>query len=74
MSTVAAGDVLAARMAQFKHKQEDLAETAAYFVPQIQPIIIKPIAPRWEELEQVINLPGLWITVRELYDRATALS
>jgi len=73
MSTASAGDVLAARMAHFKQKHEGLADTAVAYVPQIQPIIIKPTAPTWEDLAQklepVINLPGLWITVRDLYDR-----
>jgi len=73
MSTVSASDVLAARMAQFKQTQEGLTQAAGAYVPQIQPIIIKPAAPNWEDLEQkleqVINLAGLWITVRELYDQ-----
>jgi len=37
------------------------------------PIIIKPAACTWEELEEklskIINLPGLWITVREYYEQ-----
>src|SRR5947209_10276469 len=37
------------------------------------PLIVKPSMPSWEELQEklahVINLPGLWITIRELYDQ-----
>jgi hypothetical protein len=43
------------------------------FEPKQQPILIKPAASSWEVLEkklqQVINLPGLMTTVRELYDQ-----
>src|SRR2546425_3144590 len=73
MSTASAGDVLADRMAQFKQTQEGVATTAQVYLPEVLPIIVKPMAARWEDLEQklkqVINLPGLWITVGELYDQ-----
>ena len=73
MSTVTASAVLADRVAQFKQNQESRAVTAQAFVPQVLPIIVKPMAANWEDLEQklkqVINLPGLWITVGELYDQ-----
>src|SRR5437667_10561584 len=73
MSTVTAGEVLAARVAQFKQTQEDTSATAQVFVPKALPIIVKPMAASWEDLEQklkqVINLPGLWVTVGELYDQ-----
>jgi hypothetical protein len=73
MSTVSAGDVLAERLAQFKQKQQGLSETARIIEPvTIQPLIVRPNASSWDELEQkldkVINLPGLWITVRKLYE------
>ena len=72
MSTVTAGAVLADRIAQFKQTQEGRAATQVY-VPQVLPIIVKPMAASWEDLElklkQVINLPGLWVTVGELYDQ-----
>jgi hypothetical protein len=73
MSTVTAGEVLAARVAQFKQTQEGRAATAQVYVPRVLPIIVKPMTASWEDLEQklkqVINLPGLWITVGELYDQ-----
>jgi len=73
MSTVTAGEVLAARVAQFKQTQEGRAATAQVYVPKVLPIIVKPMAASWEDLEpklkQVINLPGLWVTVGELYDQ-----
>ena len=73
MSTVTAGEVLAARMAQFKQTQEGRAAAAQVYVPKVLPIIVKPMASSWEDVEQklkqVINLPGLWVTVGELYDQ-----
>ena len=73
MSTVTAGEVLAARMAQFKQTQEGRAAAAQVCVPKVLPIIVKPMAASWEDVEQklkpVINLPGLWVTVGELYDQ-----
>jgi hypothetical protein len=73
MSTVTAGEVLAARVAQFKLTQEGRAATAQAYVPKVLPIIVKPMTASWEDLEQklkqVINLPGLWVTVGELYDQ-----
>ena len=72
MSTVTAGAVLVDRVAQFKQTQEGRA-AAQVFVPQVLPIIVKPMAASWEDLEQklkqVINLPGLWVTIGELYDQ-----
>src|SRR5437762_3372923 len=74
MSVVAASEVLADRIAQFKQTQQGRAATVQVYVPETRPpIIVKPIASIWEDLEQklkdVINLPGLWITVGELYDQ-----
>jgi hypothetical protein len=73
MSTESAKNILADRMAQFKQKQEGLATIAVFEPKLLQPIIIKPAASSWEQLEvklqQVINLPGLWSTVRALYDQ-----
>jgi hypothetical protein len=73
MSTVSAGSVLAEQMSRYKQKQPGLADTVKVLEPAKQlPIIIKPTASSWEaleaKLEQVINLPGLWITVRQLYE------
>jgi hypothetical protein len=72
MSTVTAGAVLADRVAQFKQTQASRAAAQVY-VPKALPIIVKPVASSWEDLEQklkpVINLPGLWVTVGELYDQ-----
>ncbi len=73
MSMVIAGEVLATRVAQFKQQQEGVAATAQVYIPKVLPIIVKPMAASWEDLEQklkqVINLPGLWVTVGELYDQ-----
>jgi len=73
MSTVTAGEVLADRVAQFKQTQEGMSAAAQAYVPKELPIIVKPMVSSWEDLEQklkqVINLPGLWITVGELYDQ-----
>jgi hypothetical protein len=73
MSTVSAREVLAARVAQIKQTQPGVGTTAQVYVPKALPIIVKPMAAHWEALEQklkqVINLPGLWVTVGELYDQ-----
>lgn len=73
MSTESAGNIIAAKMAQFKQKNQSLAETVQVFQPNTQPIIVKPFSPDWptleKKLEQVINLEGLKKTVRELYDK-----
>ena len=76
MGTSLAGDLIATRFAQLKQQKDDsvtLAETVSVFTPSTQPIVIKPAASSWEDLqkklEQVINLPGLWITIKELYDQ-----
>lgn len=73
MATESASTILAGRMAQLKQKQASLTDTVQVYTPNTQPIIIKPTASSWEDLEkklkQVINLPGLWITIRELYEQ-----
>jgi hypothetical protein len=73
MSTEHIEDTLGKRMAQLKQRRSGLADTVtAYEPPQALPLIIKPAVSSWADLErkldQVINLPGLWITVRELYE------
>jgi hypothetical protein len=72
MSTISVSDVLADRVAQFKQTQEGRAAVRVY-EPKVLPIIVKPMASSWDDLEQklkqVINLPGLWVTVGELYDQ-----
>jgi hypothetical protein len=73
MSTQSTADILAQRLSQFKQKQSELTDTVRVYEPkEIQPIIIRPNASSWEDLEQkldtVINLPGLWITIRKLYE------
>ncbi len=73
MSTASAGSILAERLVQYKQKQGDVAGNTSIIIPQVQPIIIKPSMLSWEDLQEklqhVINLPGLWITIRELYDQ-----
>jgi hypothetical protein len=73
MSTASVGNILAERVAQFKQTQTDRTETLRVYEPGPQPILIKPAASSWEvltqKLEQVINLPGLLTTVKELYDQ-----
>jgi hypothetical protein len=73
MSTVTASEVLAARVAQLKQTQGEIAAAAQVYIPETQPIIIKPSMPSWEDLQAklayVINLPGLWITIRQLYEQ-----
>ena len=72
MNALSAGDLLADRMAQFKQTQEGRVAVQVY-EPKALPIIVKPKASSWEDVEhklkQVINLPGLWVTVGELYDQ-----
>ena len=72
VSTESAGNILAGRMAEYKQKQ-GLVATLPTFERVTRPIIIKPAASSWEQLEQkleqVINLDGLWVTVRSLYDQ-----
>src|SRR5258708_23505107 len=73
MSTASAGSILAERLVQYKQKQGEVDSNTSIIIPQVQPIIIKPSMLSWEDLqeklEHVINLPGLWITIRELYDQ-----
>src|SRR6266571_126225 len=73
MSTTSAGSILAERLVHYKQKQGYVASNTSIIIPQVQPIIIKPSMPSWDDLQEklqhVINLPGLWITVRELYDQ-----
>lgn len=68
-----AGNLLATRISYLQQNQEECSLKAQIYVPQAQPISIKPTASTWEELQQklaqVINLPGLWSTVRALYDQ-----
>ncbi len=72
MATQSTANILAARMAQFKQSKDGVAQATHVFEPVKTHIIIKPTPSNWEELErklsQVINLPGLWITVRALYE------
>src|SRR6266702_4443743 len=72
MATQSTATILAERMAQFKQSKDGIAQTARIFEPVVVRITIKPAACSWEELEQklnrIINLPGLWITVRSLYE------
>lgn len=53
--------------------QSDTLAAARIFEPKPQPILIKPAASSWEILEQklrqVVNLPGLMTTIRELYNQ-----
>lgn len=73
MSTQSVGNILADRIAQFKQSQAGLGVAAQIYVPREYAIIIKPSPSSWEalvpKLQQIINLPGLLITVRELYDQ-----
>ncbi len=76
MNTPSAGSILAQRLAQYKHNQEEQRgkySNAGIIIPEVQPIIVKPSMPSWDDLqaklEHVINLPGLWITIRERYDQ-----
>jgi hypothetical protein len=72
MSTQSTGDILADRIAQLKRKNLSAADTIRAFEPAMHRIVIKPNTTSWNvlqtKLDKVINLPGLWITVRELYE------
>lgn len=79
MNALSAGAVLQARYANFKQKQTIDGVSIKYTVGTTNststtlPLIVKPSMPAWEDLREklahVINLPGLWITIRELYDQ-----
>ena len=81
MNALSAGAVLLQpRYANLKLKQLSDDASIGYTVgitssglSKELPIIVKPSMPSWEDLqaklEHVINLPGLWITIRELYDQ-----
>ena len=81
MNAVSAGAVLQARYASFQQKKQSnddapIANTVGIIANKTStalPLIVKPSMPAWEDLqvklEHVINLPGLWITIRELYDQ-----
>src|SRR2546421_5603944 len=80
MNALSAGAVLQTRYANLKQKQcsgdATLANTVriiAHHTSIDLPLIVKPSMPTWDDLQaklgHVINLPGLWITIRELYDQ-----
>lgn len=85
MSTEAAGNILAARMAQFKQKQESLSSAVQVFTPapqkiDTQLIAVKPIAKSWEDLVaaldelKALDRAGVYRernlkTLRTLYDQ-----
>lgn len=73
MSTESASTLLAGRVSQLKQAQGGLVDNVRVFEPTALPIIIKPTASSWDELqkklEPVINLPGLWKTIEELYEQ-----
>ncbi len=81
MNAVSAGAVLQARYASFQQKKQfnddaPIANTVGIIANKTStalPLIVKPSMPAWEDLqeklEHVINLPGLWITIRVLYDQ-----
>ena len=81
MNALSAGAVLQARYASFQQKKQfnddaPIANTVGIIANKTStalPLIVKPSMPAWEDLqvklEHVINLPGLWITIRELYDQ-----
>jgi len=71
--TQSTGDILAERIAHMRQGQPAPADAVrTYEAPGILPLIIKPAASSWADLErklnEVINLPGLWITVQKLYE------
>lgn len=74
VGTLARARVQALRAQQEQtHSQTDTTATVRVVVPDPHPIRIKPAATGWEVLEktltQVVNLPGLMATVRELYNQ-----
>lgn len=80
MNALSAGAVLQTRYANLKQKQGSgdaaLANTVGIIAHHTSidlPLIVKPSMPTWDDLqaklEHVINLPGLWITIRERYDQ-----
>jgi hypothetical protein len=86
MGTEAAGDILAARMAQFKQRQGSTTSGVQAFTPTPQKIdtaliAVKPIAKDWdsllEVLEPVLDASGLYRqcilkTVRDLFNQGYA--
>lgn len=74
MSTESVSAIFSARIEQLKQtKDKNISSPeVTIYQPKPQPIIIKPTVSSWEELERklnkVINLPGLWVTVRKLYE------
>ena len=80
MYTLSAGEILQSRYANLKQKQARENTSFGYIAgvlvnkPALElQLIVKPSTPSWEDLQaklgHVINLPGLWITIRELYDQ-----
>ena len=73
MSTASVGNILTERVAQFKQTHLNATETPHVFDLKTQPALIKPAASSWDvlapKLEQVVNLPGLMTTVKELHDQ-----
>ncbi len=74
MSTEHVGNTLTDRWAQLQGtRPQSITDTVRVFEPsKLQPIIIKPTAKSYDELEvilkKVINYGGLWITVRKLFE------
>jgi len=76
MSTQSTGEILAEKLAQFKQKQSNITDGVRVFEPvEIQPAIIIPGAPTWDELERslqdvtVIKKPLIWITIKKLFEQ-----
>lgn len=76
-STQSTGDVLAGRMEALKQTRASISEGVQVFTPketkiELSEITIRPTEKNWEELEpilkQVVNLSGMWKTVRQRFD------
>jgi len=76
MATKSLADIFAERDELLKQTQDakfSHLDTVVTDQPDRIQIVLKPVAKSWEELEvilkQVVNLQGMWNTVRELYDQ-----
>jgi len=77
--TQSVGEVFSANTARYQKQTADMrqglvAKAPVATIPETKtlPILIKPVAPTWEQLVEkvnpIVNLPGLWITITELYN------
>jgi hypothetical protein len=77
--TESVGEMFSRNIARYQKptnqsQPELIAKAPVAQIPETKtlPILIRPVAPAWEQLVEkvnpIVNLPGLWITITKLYN------